>query len=68
MPFAGFKDFEDCVKKTMAKKEWGRERASAYCAVIARATGDIPPAKNEPIKNEEKLQEKKSDSGWEELI
>lgn len=36
MPFANFKDFKDCVKKTMKKKKWGKERASAYCAAIER--------------------------------
>ncbi len=37
MPFANFINFQDCVKKTMAKhKGWKKERASAYCAVIER--------------------------------
>jgi hypothetical protein len=38
MPFAGYKNFEDCVQKVMKSKGWGRERASAYCAEIQRKT------------------------------
>lgn len=36
MPFGPYKNYEDCIKKTMKKKGWGRKRASAYCAVIER--------------------------------
>lgn len=36
MPFAGYRNFDDCVAKVMAKKGWGKERASAYCATIMR--------------------------------
>lgn len=36
MPFAGYKDFKDCVNKTMQKKGWDEQRASAYCATIER--------------------------------
>lgn len=36
MPFAGYKDFDDCVKKVMANKGWDKERASKYCASIKR--------------------------------
>jgi len=36
MPFAGYPDFETCVKKNMKKFGWSRERASAYCAAIQR--------------------------------
>jgi len=38
LPFAGYTNFEDCVQKVMAKKGWGRDRASAYCAEIQRKT------------------------------
>ena len=40
MPFAGYKDFEDCVSKTMSKKGLNKKRASAYCASIARKAGE----------------------------
>lgn len=36
MPFGEYKDFQDCINKTMSRKKWGKERASAYCAVIER--------------------------------
>lgn len=36
MPFAGYRDFNDCVKKIMASKKWNKERASGYCASIKR--------------------------------
>lgn len=36
MPFAGYKDFDDCTNKVMKKKGWGKKKASAYCAVIQR--------------------------------
>jgi hypothetical protein len=44
MPFAEYKDFADCVKKTMArKKDWKKERASGYCAIIhKKITGKYP--------------------------
>lgn len=38
MPFAGYSDFDDCVRKVMANKGLGKERASAYCAEIKRKT------------------------------
>lgn len=38
MPFAGYGDFDDCVSKVMKKKDWDKERASAYCADIKRKT------------------------------
>lgn len=40
MPFADYKDFNDCVKKIMDKKKWDKNRASAYCAEIKRITED----------------------------
>lgn len=40
MPFASYANFDDCVQKVMAKKGWGKERASAYCAEIKRMTED----------------------------
>ena len=36
MPFGPYKNFKDCVSKTMRKKGWKKERASAYCASIER--------------------------------
>jgi hypothetical protein len=41
LPFAGYKNFKECVDTIMEKKQWDKERASAYCAVIARKTGEI---------------------------
>lgn len=41
LPFAEFKNFKDCTTKIMAKKGWAIKRASAYCAAIARKTGEI---------------------------
>jgi hypothetical protein len=34
MPFAGYKNFDDCTSKIMKKKGWGKKKASAYCAAI----------------------------------
>lgn len=34
MPFAGFKNFKDCVRKTKKKKGFGEKRASRYCGAI----------------------------------
>jgi hypothetical protein len=41
LPFAEYKNFKDCVQKIMEKKGWDEKRASAYCAAIARKTGEI---------------------------
>jgi len=41
LPFAGYKNFADCVAKTIGKKKWKKERASAYCAAIARKAGEL---------------------------
>lgn len=50
MPFAEYKNFEDCVKKVMKAKGFSRERASAYCAVVERrATGHWPGEKGDGI-------------------
>jgi len=40
LPFAGYKNFAECVSSVMAKKGWPKERASAYCAVIKRKVED----------------------------
>src|SRR5512138_116020 len=41
MPFAGYKDFADCVAKNASKKD-----PKAYCATIMRATeASDPPQK-----------------------
>ena len=51
MPFANFKNFQECIDKTMKAKGWGKERASAYCAYVERtinkrrkAKGENPPS------------------------
>ena len=40
MPFAGYKDFDDCVRKNADKKD-----PKAYCATIMRETEGKPPKK-----------------------
>jgi len=48
LPFAGYKNFADCVKKTIAKKGWKKDRASGYCAAIARKVGEMAVKPPEP--------------------
>lgn len=45
LPFADYKNFDDCVEKIMAKKGLDKKRASAYCAFIARRTGELAKAR-----------------------
>lgn len=47
MPFGEYKDFAECVAKTMAKKKWSKERCSAYCATIERTINKRKKAKGE---------------------
>lgn len=47
MPFAGYKDFDDCVKKIMSSKGFDKERASAYCAVIEQKVEEGRNMENE---------------------
>lgn len=82
MPFAGYKDFDDCVNKIMSKKGWPKERAEAYCATIKRTVEGEEleePCPGSKIKSEGKgkglgygkgkgpVGIPKQDSGWEEL-
>lgn len=50
MPFGEWKDFNHCVKSVMAEKEWEKERASAYCASIARKAGEELQAQDYDMK------------------
>lgn len=52
MPFAGYKDFNDCVNKVMARKGFDIERASAYCAVIQRKVEEENTCPGGRIKSE----------------
>ena len=41
MPFAGFEDFADCLRKTKAKHpDWDEERCSRYCGAIKHKVED----------------------------
>jgi len=53
LPFAGYKDFAQCVRATIAKKKWNKKRASAYCAVIKRRVEEA-----EKAMDQEELSEK----------
>jgi len=54
MPFAEYRDWEDCLAKTKrAHPDWGEERCARYCGAIKHKTeGDTRSAsRRQPRRN-----------------
>lgn len=47
MPFAGFRDWDDCMAKTKrAHPDWGTDRCGRYCGAVKHRTEDAPQGRS----------------------